>query len=469
MAENHVLLETIQLSQTATSVTFDNIPQTGYTDLKVLVSARMSNSTNVVDDILLSLNGSTASFTMRRFFAAGTGTPSADGGGGNSNWLGIAPNAGSTADVYGNLEFYIPGYASSNLKNISVGSASENAATAAYVMMTSLLWSNTAAITSMTLSGYSSNFLSGSTFSLYGIAASGTNPTVAPFASGGNIVANDGTYWYHAFLSSGAFIPTKALTCDYLVIAGGGAGGSSPNGEHGGGGGGAGGYLSSVGSSGGGASAGSVLSLTAQSYAVSVGAGGTTNANGTNTTFAGLTATGGGRGGLSGTGAGVTGGSGGGGSSSSSPGAGGAATASPVQGFAGGAGQGTNNYACGGGGGAGAVGKNGADAIRSDGGVGKNTLSAWATATNTGVGGYYAGGGAGGFGQFGAFNGTGDGKGGLGGGGNGSSYTNSVAATAGVANTGSGGGGSKESGAFTNSAVGGNGGSGIVIVRYAMV
>ena len=40
MAGNHVLLETIELTQTTTSVTFDNIPQTGYTDLKIIMNAR---------------------------------------------------------------------------------------------------------------------------------------------------------------------------------------------------------------------------------------------------------------------------------------------------------------------------------------------------------------------------------------------------------------------------------------------
>ena len=44
MAENYVLLETIELSQSAASVTFDNIPQTGYTDLKIVMSARLTTA-----------------------------------------------------------------------------------------------------------------------------------------------------------------------------------------------------------------------------------------------------------------------------------------------------------------------------------------------------------------------------------------------------------------------------------------
>jgi hypothetical protein len=472
MAENHILLETIQLTQSAASVTFDNIPQTGYTDLKIVTSSRNS----VADtENTIAFNGVTTGFTVKRIWSNGstTGSDSLYGFGG----LSVASTY--TANTFSSNEIYIPNYSVSGIaKSFSVDAATENNATGSVLTLSAPSWSGTAAITSITITPLSGSYVAGSTFSIYGVAALGTTPAIAPLATGGNIVANDGTYWYHAFLSSGTFTPFKDLSCDYLVIAGGGAGGSANTSQHGGGGGGAGGYLSSVGSSGGGASAGSVLSLTAQSYAVSVGAGGTSNANGTNTTFADITATGGGRGAIGATQNGFTGGSGGGGSSSSSPGAGGSATASPVQGFAGGAGQGTNNYRTGAGGGAGALGGNGDGngngTLESVGGAGKNTLSAWASATNTGVSGYFAGGGGGGSGQFAnPSNVTSDpntSNGGAGGGGRGAFTGGSnVVATSGVANTGSGGGGSHETGAFTNSGVGGNGGSGIVIVRYPMV
>ena len=40
MAQNYVLLERIELNATVSSVSFNNIPQTGYTDLKVDMSVR---------------------------------------------------------------------------------------------------------------------------------------------------------------------------------------------------------------------------------------------------------------------------------------------------------------------------------------------------------------------------------------------------------------------------------------------
>jgi hypothetical protein len=44
---NYVLLERIELNASAASVTFANIPQTGYTDLKVVLSARETHAANL--------------------------------------------------------------------------------------------------------------------------------------------------------------------------------------------------------------------------------------------------------------------------------------------------------------------------------------------------------------------------------------------------------------------------------------
>jgi hypothetical protein len=89
----------------------------------------------------------------------------------------------------------------------------------------------------------------GSTFYLYGVAKLGTEPAISPYATGGDTIMTDGTYWYHTFISSGTFTPQKAISCDYLVVAGGGGGGTL----HGAGGG-AGGLRSTVTATGGGGS-----------------------------------------------------------------------------------------------------------------------------------------------------------------------------------------------------------------------
>jgi hypothetical protein len=235
---------------------------------------------------------------------------------------------------------------------------------------------------------------------------------------------------------------------EYLVIGGGGAGGSTgttSDGVDGTGGGGAGGFVEGT------------ISLTNQSYAVSVGAGGANvsrgvvrGENGGNSTFSTFTAIGGGGGGgyrLTGN----AGGSGGGGGGRLST-AGGSATSG--QGFGGGSAQSQDNggqASGGGGGGAGAAGQSGNTSEKGgDGGIGK-------ISTITGESVYYAGGGGGG-----GINAQGgpldsQGLGGSGGGGNAVRTGTGVAGTNGL---GGGGGGVGDFGA------GGNGGSGVVVVRY---
>lgn len=455
MAENYVLLETIQLTESAASVTFDNIPQTGYTDLKVVMSARNAYSGGGAANCYLTFNGNGASYSGKYITGNGASASSAGNTGGTSViYIGAIENNSWTANTFGNLEIYIPNYTSSNNKSISWDSVTENNATTAYAQFGAGLWSNSAAITSITFTPESAtgDWVQYSTFSLYGLAALGTTPTVAPLATGGNIVANDGTYWYHAFLSSGTFTPQISLTADCLVIAGGGGAGA--------GGGGAGGLLYSA-----------AQSLTAQNYSVIIGAGGTagtngspsTNgANGSNSVFNSLTAIGGGGGGGNLVGTAPSGGSGGGGGNTDQfQTYGGAGTSG--QGNAGG-GNGnfrSANYPTGGGGGAGAAGGNATGNFTSGaGGNGVNTYASWANATGTGAdSGYYAGGGGGG--MYNSSSTPTGAAGGLGGGGRGSQVAVNAAGLAGTANTGGGAGGGNAAGMPS-------GGSGIVIIRYSM-
>ena len=233
---------------------------------------------------------------------------------------------------------------------------------------------------------------------------------------------------------------------DYLVVAGGGGG---SGGVHGGGGGGAGGMLT-----------GSSVSVTSGvSYTITVGSGGTASSsdtyggNGNLSSFGLVASAVGGGGGGSGPNsgsyrAGQPGGSGGGAGRDASA-SGGSGTAG--QGNPGGSTPGNSYASAAGGGGAGAAGGNGSNtgsgptdaAPGGNGGVGSIS-----TISGTSV--YYAGGGGGSAYQITA------GTGGTGGGGPGG---RNALGTAGTANTGGGGGGGRDYG-------GGNGGSGVVVIRY---
>jgi hypothetical protein len=444
MPNTYTLLETITVGAAgASSVTFNSIPQTGYTDLVMKMSARLDVN-DVQVKMYFNADSTAANYSWRRLYGDGA-TAVSDSGTNLIN--GSANGANMTASTFGNAEFYIPNYTSSNKKSSSADHITETNGTTAYATLAASLWQGTAAISSITLlPNTTGNFVQHSTFSLYGVSALGVTPTKAPKATGGSIIQTDGTYWYHAFLSSGTFTPATALSCDVLVVAGGG--GSSTQFT-------------------GGAGAGGVCYQTSRgvtsSVTITVGGGGAGAANnsfqggqGSNSVFDTITALGGGGGAsvnVSG-GAGVAGGSGSGAGFNST--SGGAATqgnsgGATGYGNAGGAGLNSGNQPSGGGGGAGAAGAAGAGSAGGAGGIGLNTWSSWASATGTGQSGYYAGGGGGNIATPGTY-----GAGGLGGGGA-AILTNG---TPGTANTGGGAGGGGNPGA------GAAGGSGIVIIRY---
>ena len=453
MTANYVLLEKITVGAAgASSVTFSSIPQTGYTDLVVKASVRDTYTGAVTRPFILKLNGSATSYSAK--FLLGDGA-SASSFSDTSGYIAYENTASSTSNTFASVEIYLPNYTSSNYKSYSIDSVTENNATTANASMTASLWSNTAAVTSISLEAYSgNNFTQYSTFYLYGVAKLGTTPAIVPYATGGDTIMTDGTYWYHAFKSSGTFTPAKALSCDVLVVAGGGGGG-----VYGGGGGGAGGVYYSAGTG-----------LGTSAYTVTIGAGGaggqnvdgSFGSNGSNSQFGALTAAVGGGGG-GGTGfdqTGLSGGSGGGSSGGLATGTTQGGTATSGQGNTGG---GSNyvvqNATAGGGGGGGGSGASpsplqNSGAVGQAGGAGTNTYSSWLSVVGMGVSGFIAGGGGGsgsGTGGTAGSGGAGAGAGGVG-----------AAASSATANTGSGGGGTYIS------AVGGNGGSGLVVVRYAV-
>jgi hypothetical protein len=274
----------------------------------------------------------------------------------------------------------------------------------------------------------------------------------------------NGTTWMYINATNsitGEQVPTT-FSVDFLVIGGGGAGGYNV-----GGGGGAGGYRTSVGTNSG---ANSSLELrvmlnTLSQYNISVGAGGsstTTNGisnDGGNSVFSTITSVGGGGGGNGGPSSGRSGGSGGGGGRSATVGSG-----TPLQGTNGGAGNDdSGGNVSGGGGGASGGGGSGVGSTRAGGSGGAGLTTAISGSATT-----YAGGG-GGVGVSGGASGT-PGSGGAGGGGS-AGNTNGTTPGNGTANRGSGGGGGANSAGGWNgynfpTQLGGNGGSGIVVISY---
>jgi hypothetical protein len=158
------LIETKTLASAAASIEFTSIPQDG-TDLVVLVSGRSARAL-VIDGVGVYFNGSTTGYTGRRLFGSGSSV------GSDTTYLGMPwmTAANATSNTFGNAAIYIPNYTGSTNKSFSIDGVGENNATDTYQGIGAGLWSNTAAITSLAITGETStNLQIGTTISLYKI------------------------------------------------------------------------------------------------------------------------------------------------------------------------------------------------------------------------------------------------------------------------------------------------------------
>jgi hypothetical protein len=277
-----------------------------------------------------------------------------------------------------------------------------------------------------------------------GQVSNGSSKTVMGLPTGGTITTASG-YRIHTFLSSSNLVVPSGFSAnaEYLIVAGGGGAGGALSGGAG-----AGGYRTNVSgeTSGGGASAESAMSISAQTYNVTVGIGGSgtnnigSGNNGTNSSFNGIISLGGGGSASGGSGAGYA------------RYAGTGLPGTVGQGYKGGDGFQDDNTG-GGGGGAGAPGGNAVSGASGNGGAGVTSSITGSPVPRAG------GGGGGGRSQPNPLN-----TAGTGGAGGGGSANASAAGSPGNDNTGGGGGaGWLNNGEYT---FGGNGGDGIVIIRY---
>jgi hypothetical protein len=166
MATTYTLISSVTVgSGGAATIGFTSIPST-YTDLVLKTSLRTDRALEI-DAILFTLNASTSNFTGRRLFGDGSSATSDT----VTRIILIANAATSTSSTFSNNEIYIPNYAGSTNKSYSVDGVAENNATFARADLTAGLWSDTSAITSITLTpNIGPNFIQYSTAYLYGIS-----------------------------------------------------------------------------------------------------------------------------------------------------------------------------------------------------------------------------------------------------------------------------------------------------------
>ena len=150
-----------------------SIPST-YTDLAILLSVR-TGTTSGAAEMVMRFNNSNSGYSDR--FLSGSGSSASSGSNGyGTDEIYIGPSNSPTADTFANTLIYIPNYASSNNKSVSIDSVGEANQTAAIQIIIAGLWSNSAAITEIDLFPTTASLiLQYSSATLYGITKGSSN------------------------------------------------------------------------------------------------------------------------------------------------------------------------------------------------------------------------------------------------------------------------------------------------------
>ena len=168
----YTLISSNVLSSTAASVTFSSIPAT-YTDLVLRASVRSDRAGENIDILKLIVNSNTGSVyseTILRGLSSSVSSSRTTSATEFANDL--INGAASTSDTFASYELYIPSYTVSQNKPMGTFSVQENnSATVARINAIANLFTSTSAVSSLTYSSNTgSNFVSGSSFYLYGIS-----------------------------------------------------------------------------------------------------------------------------------------------------------------------------------------------------------------------------------------------------------------------------------------------------------
>lgn len=174
MPSSRRLIASNTLGSAAASVTFSDIPGT-YTDLVIKFSARSAaNNSGYGQSMDIRFNSDSAN-NYSATLLTGLGSSGSDSSRVSNQSKGFlrfaAGDAGQTSNTFSNGEIYIPSYTASANKAYSSFAVNEDNTTTARMSADAELWRNTASITSVYLAlNDASNFVSGSSFFLYGIS-----------------------------------------------------------------------------------------------------------------------------------------------------------------------------------------------------------------------------------------------------------------------------------------------------------
>jgi len=151
------------------SVTFSSIP-TAYTDLKLIVSVRVSNS-DYYDNAQIYVNGNStgSNYSIVRLYNLSTSINSDSST--SAYYSGGFVGNTAAANIFSNTEYYFANYANSTTyKSLSTNSTTESSTSNIFQLIGSWLYKQNTAISSITINSLAGNTLQQySTFYLYGI------------------------------------------------------------------------------------------------------------------------------------------------------------------------------------------------------------------------------------------------------------------------------------------------------------
>ena len=170
MANTYQLISSNVLSTATASVTFSAIPAT-YTDLVILGTARSSVS-GVSDVVQTEFNSNTSAIYSNTLVYANNATAGSIRSSNDAAARSVYYISGDTAtsNTFGTFEIYIPSYTVSQNKPYSGFGVGENDSANERIGASAMLFRSTTAISSIKLTLLTGpNFMSGSSFYLYGI------------------------------------------------------------------------------------------------------------------------------------------------------------------------------------------------------------------------------------------------------------------------------------------------------------
>jgi hypothetical protein len=168
MANTFELISSYTATGSVSSISFTSIPAT-FTDLNLVLSLRYSGSDT--SSVNVAFNNTTANYSGKAIRGDGSSAISFNISSNNIGGLSTGSSGASqTANTFASSSLYIPNYASSNNKSVSVDFAQEANVAGAFMGMYAVLWTDSTPISSIYITpDATTNWVQYSTAYLYGV------------------------------------------------------------------------------------------------------------------------------------------------------------------------------------------------------------------------------------------------------------------------------------------------------------